>query len=227
MRARLGLAVLAIAARRSARPAVATSREHRPAARDLRRSGRRAWRLSREFDAPIASYAASVGLGDAAPAAFAARYLVEELGQPRPTLHGQRARRAIADASFKSTSKSSPHGAASRKICRCSKRTVRSGSAIALAYVDAFVKQSRSPTLARHRLEVVARFIALGGAAINVSSASTEALVTWPARHAPAASRIASLRWRSTSCSSASVASSKSARRAIALQEAASRGRGA
>ncbi|MEI9948123.1 MAG: DNA repair ATPase [Pseudomonadota bacterium] len=133
--------------------------------------------LAREFEAPIASYAQSVGLGQTVPAAFAARYLVEELGLPRPSFTVS-ARAEELQTEFQ---KHLEELAARRGFEEDLSLLEAHGPerlGIALAYVDAFLKQIPNPTLARHRLEVVARFIALGGATINVSSAPTEALVS-------------------------------------------------
>ncbi|HEY0468275.1 MAG TPA: AAA family ATPase, partial [Polyangiaceae bacterium] len=133
--------------------------------------------LAREFELPVASYAASVGLGKAVPAAFAARYLIEELGQPRPSFTVS-ARAEQLQTEFQ---KHLEELAARRGFEEDLSLLEAHGPeriAIALAYMDAFLKQSQNPALARHRLEVVARFIALGGAPMQVSSAPTEALVS-------------------------------------------------
>jgi DNA repair ATPase/dynein-related subfamily AAA family protein len=133
--------------------------------------------LAREFEAPIASYALSVGLGNALPAAFAARYLIEELALPRPSFTVS-ARAEQLQAKFQ---KHLEELAARRGFEEDLALLEAHGPerlGIALAYVDAFLKQQPNETLVRHRLEVVARFIALSAATINVSSAPTEALLS-------------------------------------------------
>jgi len=133
--------------------------------------------LAREFEAPLASYAASVGLGKAVPAAFAARYLIEELGVPRPSFTiSARAEQLQSEFQKHLEELSARRGFEEDLSLLEAHGPERLG--IALAYVDAFLKQNPNGTLVRHRLEVVARFIALGGAPITVSSAPTAALVT-------------------------------------------------
>ena len=133
--------------------------------------------LAREFEAPIASYALSVGLSKAMPAAFAARYLIEELGQARPSFTvSARAEQLRTEFQKHLEELAARRGFEEDLSLLEAHGPERLG--IALAYVDTFLKQSQSSTLIRYRLEVVARFVALGGAAIDVSSAPTEALVT-------------------------------------------------
>jgi hypothetical protein len=133
--------------------------------------------LARELDLPIARYAEGVGLGKVVPAVFAARYLVEELAvsAPRFTVSARAEQLQVefqkhldeigARRSFEEDlSLLEAHG------------PERLG--IALAYLDAFLKQHANPTLARHRLEVAARLLVLGGAPLNVSSDATETVVT-------------------------------------------------
>ncbi|HYQ42796.1 MAG TPA: DNA repair ATPase [Polyangiaceae bacterium] len=133
--------------------------------------------LAREFEAPIADYAASVGLGRAMPSAFAARYLIEELAQSRPTFTVS-ARAEQLQSEFQ---KHLEELAARRSFEEDLSLLEAHGPeriGIALAYVDAFLKQRPNLSLGKHRLEVVARYIALAGAQVNVSSAPTEALVS-------------------------------------------------
>ncbi|HKO53684.1 MAG TPA: DNA repair ATPase, partial [Polyangiaceae bacterium] len=133
--------------------------------------------LAREFEAPMLNYAASVGLGKAVPAAFAARYLIEELAQSRPSFTVS-ARAEQLQTEFQ---KHLEELAARRGFEEDLSLLEAHGPeriSIALAYVDAFLKRNPDPNLVRHRLEVVARFVALGGASINVSSAPTEAVVS-------------------------------------------------
>jgi len=133
--------------------------------------------LAREFEAPIASYALSVGLGKVVPVAFAARYLIEELGQPRPSFTvSARAEQLQSEFQKHLEELAARRGFEEDLSLLEAHGPERLG--IALAYVDTFLKQSQSTALARYRLEVVARFVALGGAPVNVSSAATEALAT-------------------------------------------------
>jgi MoxR-like ATPase len=133
--------------------------------------------LAREFEAKLASYAASVGLGKEMPAAFAARYLIEELAAPRPNFtvsaHAEQLQTEFQKHLEELSARRGFEEDLSLLEAHGSERI-----GIALAYVDAFLKQKPHATLVRHRLEVVARFIALGQASISVSSAPTEALVS-------------------------------------------------
>ncbi|HEY3253702.1 MAG TPA: AAA family ATPase, partial [Polyangiaceae bacterium] len=133
--------------------------------------------LAREFEAPIASYALSVGLGKGVPAAFAARYLIEELAQPRPsfTVSG-RAEQLQTEFQKHLEELAARRGFEEDLALLEAHGPERIG--IALAYVEAFLKQTSDLALARYRLEVVARFVALGGASVSVSSAPTETLVS-------------------------------------------------
>ncbi|HYQ03357.1 MAG TPA: DNA repair ATPase [Polyangiaceae bacterium] len=133
--------------------------------------------LAREFEAPIADYAASIGLKNTVPALFAARYLIEELGQPRPSFtvsaHAEQLQsefqRHLEDLAAR-------RGFEEDLALLEAHGPERIG--IALAYVDAFLKQRPNSPLARYRLEVVARFIALGTANVSVSTAPTETVVS-------------------------------------------------
>ena len=133
--------------------------------------------LAREFEAPIASFAEGVGLGKLMPSGFAARYLVEELAVPRPRFTVS----ARAEQLQNEFQKHLDELAARRGFEEDLSLLEAHGPerlGIALAYVDAFLKQKPNPALARHRLEVVARFIALSAATLDVSSAATETVVT-------------------------------------------------
>src|SRR6478609_3926955 len=133
--------------------------------------------LAREFEAPIAAYAASVGLNNAVSAVFAARYLIEELGQPRPSFTvSARAEQLQSDFQRHLEDLAARRGFEEDLSLLEAHGPERIG--IALAYVDAFLKQRPNPALARYRLEVVARFIALGAAKVSVSTAPTEGVVS-------------------------------------------------
>ncbi|HET7543474.1 MAG TPA: DNA repair ATPase, partial [Polyangiaceae bacterium] len=134
--------------------------------------------LAREFEAPIASYATSVGLAEAVPAAaYAARYLIEELGAPRPSFTvSARAEQLQAEFQKQLDELAARRGFEEDLGLLQAHAPERIG--IALAYVDTFLKQVQRPALVRYRLEVVARFVALGGATVDVSAAPTETTVT-------------------------------------------------
>jgi SpoVK/Ycf46/Vps4 family AAA+-type ATPase len=143
------------------------------------------WALARELEAPIASYAASVGLSETAPVAVpvalpvahAARYLVEELGRPRPSFTiSARGEQLQAELQKHLEELAARRGFEEDLALLQAHAPERIG--IALAYVDAFLKRVQRPELVRHRLEVVARFIALGSATVEVSAAPTEAIVS-------------------------------------------------
>src|SRR6185369_9811429 len=133
--------------------------------------------LAREFEGPIADYASSVGLGTSLPAVFAARYLIEELGLPRPSFTvSARAEQLQSEFQRHLEELAARRGFEEDLSLLEAHGPERIG--IALAYVDAFLKQRPNPALARYRLEVVARFIALGSANVTVSSAPTDTVVT-------------------------------------------------
>ena len=143
--------------------------------------------LAREFEGPMAIFAQSIGLGTSLPAAFAARYLVQQLAEQlaegvaeqlavRPPTFTVSAHAEQLQSEFQ---KHLEELAARRGFEQDLALLEAHGSArigIALSYVDAFLKRTNS-TLARYRLEVVARLIALGDARVSVSSAPTEARV--------------------------------------------------
>jgi len=133
--------------------------------------------LAREFEAPIVGFAQSVNLGSALPASSAARYLVEELGEPRPKFTvSARAEQLQSEFQKHLEELAARRGFEEDLSLLAAHGPERLG--IALAYLDAFLKQNPNPTLERHRLEVVARFIALGGEPVTVSSAPTETVIT-------------------------------------------------
>ncbi|MEO8900143.1 MAG: DNA repair ATPase [Polyangiaceae bacterium] len=133
--------------------------------------------LAREFEGPIAKYAEGVGLGRAVPAAFAARYLVEELGVTRPTFTvSARAEQLRVEFQRHLDEAAARRGFEEDLSLLEAHGPERLG--IALAYLDAFLKQHPNPSLARHRLEVAARLLVLGGASFEVLSDPTEATVT-------------------------------------------------
>jgi len=133
--------------------------------------------LAREFEAPLLSYAASAALGKVVPAAFAARYLIEELGQARPSFTVS-ARAEQLQTEFRRNLEELAARRGFEEDLSLLEAHGPERLGIALAYVDAFLKQTPNPNLARYRLEVAARFIALGGATIDVSAAPTEVVAS-------------------------------------------------
>ncbi len=133
--------------------------------------------LAREFEEPIQNYARSIRLGGEVPVAFVARYLVSELAAPSPRFTVS-ARAEQLQTEFQKHLEE----LAARRVFEEDLSLLEAHGperlGIALAYIDAFLKQKPSPTLARHRLEVAARFVALNDAGLNVSSAPIEAVVS-------------------------------------------------
>ncbi len=133
--------------------------------------------LARELDEPIRDYVRSVGLGDGAPVAFAARYLVEELTVqgPRFTVSA-RAEQLQSEFQRHLEELAARRGFEEDLSLLAAHGPERLG--IALAYVAAFLKQKPNPLLARHHWEVAARFVALDAATVNVSPAAVDGVVT-------------------------------------------------
>ena len=132
--------------------------------------------LAREFEIPIADYAKSVRF-EATAAAFAARYLVDELAAPSPRFTvSARAEQLQTEFQKHLEELAARRGFEEDLSLLEAHGPERLG--IALAYVDAFLKLKPSATLSRHRLEVAARFVALTNANVTVSPAATEAVVS-------------------------------------------------
>ena len=133
--------------------------------------------LSREFERPILELQQRLGLECAASSGFAARYLVAELATKAPRFTvSARAEQLQTEFQKHLEERGALRGFEEDLSLLEAHGPERLG--IALAYVDAFLKQKPNPALSRHRLEVAARFVALSGVALEVSSATTEAVVS-------------------------------------------------
>jgi hypothetical protein len=133
--------------------------------------------LAREFTAPILSYATGVGLGPAPPAAFAARYLIEELSvaEPRFTVSA-RAEEIQTEFQKHLGELAARRGFEEDLSLLEAHAPERLG--IALAYVDAFLKRHGNPSWLRYRLEVAARFVALTNQTLRVSPVTAETVLS-------------------------------------------------
>ncbi|MES1172970.1 MAG: DNA repair ATPase [Myxococcales bacterium] len=133
--------------------------------------------LAREFEAPIRAHAAGLALPGLVPATFASRYLIDELAAPSPRFTvSARAEQLQTELQKHLEELAARRGFEEDLSLLEAHGPERLG--IALAYIDAFLKQKPNVQLARHRLEVAARFVALTNSPLNVSSAPTEAVVS-------------------------------------------------
>jgi len=133
--------------------------------------------LAAEFAGKVAALALQLGLGENVPASFAARYLVEELAVARPRFTVS----ARADELEKAFQRHLDEIGARRGFDEdlyVLEAHAPERLGIALAYLDAFLKLGKNSELARHRLEVAARALALGANGGDVSSATTELTIS-------------------------------------------------
>lgn len=131
--------------------------------------------LARELEPRLAKYVTEVGLPGASAVAFASRYLVEELAAARPRFTGSAgAEQLRGEFSRHMDELSARRGFEEDLSLLEAHGPERLG--IALAYLDAFLKQVPSE-LGRYRLEVAARYLALANEPVEVSSVATEAVV--------------------------------------------------
>jgi hypothetical protein len=132
--------------------------------------------LADEFRDKIAALAVRARLGPGGSAAFAARYLVEELAVARPRFTLS-ARAQELEAAFQKHLDELGARRGFEEDLYVLEAHAPERLSIGLAYLDAFLKLAKNSPPSRYRLEVVARLIALGSAAVEVSSATTEAVV--------------------------------------------------
>jgi hypothetical protein len=133
--------------------------------------------LAAELSAKVLAFAERTQLARVASAAFAARYLVEELAASRPRFTVS-ARAQELEAAFQRHLDELGARRGFEEDLYVLEAHGPERLSIGLAYLDAFLKVVKSPSLERYRLEVVARLIALNGAAVEVSSAATEVTVS-------------------------------------------------
>jgi nucleoside-triphosphatase THEP1 len=129
--------------------------------------------LAAELSQRVRAFADSVELGASVSPLWAARYLVEELSTPRPRFTVSARAQELELAFQRHLDELGARRGFEEDLCVLEAHAPeRLG--IGLAYVDAFLKTLENPGLERYRLEVVGRLIALGDAAVEVSSAANE-----------------------------------------------------